>query len=178
MELQPDATSAAKDLLRIKGSELEAVIQDVDRAASLLESSVPAEGAELQTTDNQDDATQSTLHVWDSSGTMREVEVYAVVDGQLFLIGPAELRHLRWMMHMADKEEQFGSLQNARLYISDVNAEIQTNSGSGTKDTSVLQKSNDNAFMVHPDLMNSKSPKTSALDQGIRGQLLFCALEL
>lgn len=32
------------------------------------------------------------------------MEVYAVVDGQLFLIGPAELRHLRWMMHMADKE--------------------------------------------------------------------------
>ena len=41
-------------------------------------------------------------HVFKSA----QVEVYAVVDGQLFLIGPAELRHLRWMMHMADKEVQ------------------------------------------------------------------------
>ena len=33
-----------------------------------------------------------------------KAEVYAVVDGHLFLIGPAELRHLRWMMHMSDSE--------------------------------------------------------------------------
>lgn len=36
-----------------------------------------------------------------------KVEVYAVVDGHLFLIGPAELRHLRWMMQMADNEVRY-----------------------------------------------------------------------
>lgn len=179
MELQPDATSAAKDLLRIEGSELEAVIQDVDRAASFLESSVLAERPDVEMSNcNQDDAARSTLHDWDSCGSMREVEVYAVVDGHLFLIGPAELRHLRWMMHMADQEEQFGSLQNARLYIAGVNAEIQTNIGTQDSEaTRVLQRSNDQTFMV-PEVMNSTASKSSMLDQGIRGQLLLCALEL
>lgn len=179
MELQPDATSAAKDLLRIEGSELEAVIQDVDRAASFLESSVLAERPDVEMSNcNQDDASRSTLHDWDSCGSMREVEVYAVVDGHLFLIGPAELRHLRWMMHMADQEEQFGSLQNARLYIAGVNAEIQTNIGTQDSEaTRVLQRSNDQTFMV-PEVMNSTASKSSMLDQGIRGQLLLCALEL
>lgn len=42
-----------------------------------------------------------------------QVEVYAVVDGHLFLIGPAELRHLRWMMHMADQEVRGGQISMA-----------------------------------------------------------------
>jgi len=182
LELQPNATSVAKDLLRIKGSELEAVLQDVDRAASSLESFVPSERPDMvMNTCSEDSTARSTLHEWDSCGSMREVEVYAVVDGHLFLIGPAELRHLRWMMQMADNEEQFGSLQNARLYIPDVNAEIQTNTGTlGTQDsdaTRVVQRSNDKPFLA-PEQVSSPMPKSSTLDQGIRGRLLFCALEL
>ena len=45
--------------------------------------------------------------------SMFQVEVYAVVDGHLFLIGPAELRHLRWMMHMADQEVRGGQISMA-----------------------------------------------------------------
>ncbi|CAJ1372475.1 unnamed protein product [Effrenium voratum] len=170
MALQAHATSAAKDLLQIQGSELEAVILEVDRAASAL---VPENAAEMNTVEDADSG--RTLHDWDSGGSMREVEVYAVVAGQLFLIGPAELQNLRWMMQMTDTEEQFAALQNARLYIADVSAEIQTSSG--MKESGVLQRSNDSSFQVNPDLMSSSSSK-NALEQGIRGQLLFCALEL
>ncbi|CAE7319813.1 unnamed protein product [Symbiodinium necroappetens] len=182
MELQPNATSAAKDLLKIKGSELEAVIDGVDRAASSLETQVSTAWEQVPTALNSQeqlpDSQRSTLHDWDSGGYMREAEVYAVIGGQLYLIGPAECPDLRWMMQMVDAEAQFASFQNARLYIADVTAEIQTSSTVRDQEVSALQRSND---FRPSDLINGGNGtsrtelESPTLGQGVRGHVCHFA---
>lgn len=194
LALQPQATSEAKELLQIKGSQLEAMLDGVDRAASCLETSASgketySEQSILQCspTDNAKTISHSSLHQWDSMGCMREMETYAVVDGKLYVIGPPDLCNFRWMMHMNDADKNFGQMQNARLYVSNVDAEFSRATASA--DSCVLQTSQEilsgkasrfstqNCTTQHKC---AKKPDTLSYGtaKGIRGRLLFCALEL
>lgn len=166
LSLDPDAASQAKELFSIKGPELEAMMDDVDRAAASLDE--PNSEAEKNGTAVSSGI--SGLREWDSKGRMSEYEAYAVLDGQLHLVGPADLGGTRWMMRMSDAEEHFAQLQNARLYIADVQAEYSTTAELNSPlDAAIGNEAPGGGHYLH---INDKCPK------GICGRLLFCALEL
>mmetsp|Transcript_68242 Transcript_68242/g.121685 ORF Transcript_68242/g.121685 Transcript_68242/m.121685 type:complete len:248 (-) Transcript_68242:27-770(-) len=159
--LRPRAASTAKEMLQIRGAELEGFLDDVDHAAAALDR--PRRG-EDKTGSGSSPRTESTLSNWESQGFMSEVEAYAVLDGRLHLVGPPDLRGLRWMMRLQDAEEQFAQLQNARLYIAGVEAEYSPAEASESR---TLAKSAGSAPGVP-----ARIPA-----RGVRGKLLFCALE-
>lgn len=177
MALQPKVALAAKDLLQIKGAELEAVMDGLDRAALDLE--VPSRNTQQMGTDEVKSRARhdtGALRHWDSQGTMSQAEVYAVIAGQLHLVGSPQAAGGRWMMRMEDVEENFAQVQNARLYVSEVQAEY-TAGMQPSEDSKVLER---NGTQVHPD-QRYRTPATCDADssgKGIRGRLLFCALEV
>jgi len=141
-------------------------VDDVDRAAASLDE--PNSEAEKNGTAVSSGI--SGLREWDSKGRMSEYEAYAVLDGQLHLVGPADLGGTRWMMRMSDAEEHFAQLQNARLYIADVQAEYSTTAELNSPlDAAIGNEAPGGGHYLH---INDKCPK------GICGRLLFCALEL
>lgn len=171
LALDPDSASKAKELFSIKGPELEAVVEGVDRAASSLELDVDAG---VQSTDAAPavEAPSGGLRDWDNRGSMSEFEAYAVLQGCLHLVGPNHLGGQRWMMRMRDSEERFAQLQNARLYIAGLQAEyspaVKTAPAACALQVFEPGRSCSSQFLH----INGMRPK------GIRGRLLFCAVEV
>lgn len=187
MELDPQATSAVKDLLRIQGPELAAVIDGVDRAAASLESNVSAAHQSETANAAGGQATQgdgcakhaggvcnrqrSILDAWDSTGCMSEAEAYAVLDGQLYVVGPPHM--WRWMMQMQDATGSFAQMQNARLYVAGVNAELAVTSSNARDVSNAYARAGGTSGI--PGVCKEVH---AAVANRVRGKLLFCALEL
>lgn len=181
--LQPQSASAAKNLLQIKGPELVAVLEGVDRAASSLE--IPDSSEHVDTIKETGKVTdqRSVLHDWDSGGVMSDAEAYAVLGGQLYMIGPPRLRSQRWMMRVEGDDERFAGLQNARLYVADVDAELlPAESPPGNSDSTLCEQrfAKQGCPTVAPSGGSTATAEGRAdgTPQGIRGKLFFCALEM